>query len=55
MTYLFDIYHVQVMEGDIITRIRKFHKYIGHYHTAGVPGPQRAGRHPGDQLSADHA
>jgi len=35
---LFDIYHVQIMEGDIITRIRQHHPYIGHYHTAGVPG-----------------
>jgi len=38
MKLLFDIYHVQIMQGDIITRIREFHKYIGHYHTAGVPG-----------------
>jgi len=38
MTYLFDIYHIQVMQGDVITRIRDFHKHIGHYHTAGVPG-----------------
>lgn len=35
---LFDIYHVQIMEGDIITRIRQDHELIGHYHTAGVPG-----------------
>jgi hydroxypyruvate isomerase len=38
MTFLFDIYHIQVMQGDIITRIKKYHEYIGHYHTAGVPG-----------------
>ncbi len=38
MKILFDIYHVQIMEGDIITRIKQFHEYIGHYHTAGVPG-----------------
>jgi len=38
MTLLFDIYHVQIMQGDIITRIKKFHEYIGHYHVAGVPG-----------------
>ncbi len=38
MTMLFDIYHVQIMQGDIITRIKKWHEYIGHYHTAGVPG-----------------
>ena len=35
---LFDIFHVQIMQGDLITRIRQFHPYIGHYHTAGVPG-----------------
>jgi len=35
---LFDIYHVQIMHGDVITRIRDYHPYIGHYHTAGVPG-----------------
>ena len=38
MTFLFDIYHVQIMQGDIITRIKQFHEYVGHYHTAGVPG-----------------
>jgi hydroxypyruvate isomerase len=38
MKVLFDIYHVQIMEGDLIARIRQFHSYIGHYHTAGVPG-----------------
>jgi hydroxypyruvate isomerase len=38
MKILFDIYHVQIMEGDIIARIRQFHPYIGHYHLAGVPG-----------------
>jgi hydroxypyruvate isomerase len=35
---LFDIYHVQIMQGDIITRIRQYHEYIAHYHTAGNPG-----------------
>jgi hydroxypyruvate isomerase len=35
---LFDIYHVQIMHGDVITRIKQLHPYIGHYHTAGVPG-----------------
>jgi len=38
MKILFDIYHVQIMQGDLITRIKQFHEYIGHYHTAGVPG-----------------
>jgi hydroxypyruvate isomerase len=35
---LYDIYHMQIMEGDIISTIRQYHQYIGHYHTAGVPG-----------------
>ena len=35
---LFDIYHVQIMEGDIIRKIRDHNDAIGHYHTAGVPG-----------------
>jgi len=38
MKILFDIYHVQIMEGDIITRIRQYKDLIGHYHTAGNPG-----------------
>lgn len=35
---LYDIYHMQINEGDIIRTIRNFHPYFGHYHTAGVPG-----------------
>lgn len=35
---LYDIYHMQIMEGDIIATIAKYNKYINHYHTAGVPG-----------------
>jgi hydroxypyruvate isomerase len=35
---LYDIYHMQVMEGDIIQAIRDHHQWFGHYHTAGVPG-----------------
>ena len=35
---LFDIYHVQIMDGDIIRTIRNNHEYIGHYHTGGIPG-----------------
>lgn len=38
MKILFDIYHVQVMDGDVISRIRQYKDYIGHYHTAGSPG-----------------
>jgi len=35
---LYDIFHMQVMEGDIISRIRQYHEYFAHYHTGGVPG-----------------
>ena len=35
---LYDIYHMQIMEGDVIQTIRDNHEWIGHYHTAGVPG-----------------
>jgi hydroxypyruvate isomerase len=35
---LFDMYHVQIMNGDILRRIRANHELIGHYHTAGNPG-----------------
>ncbi|MFI5184341.1 MAG: hydroxypyruvate isomerase family protein, partial [Vicinamibacteria bacterium] len=35
---LYDIYHMQIMEGDIIRTIRDHHEWIGHFHTGGVPG-----------------
>jgi len=35
---LYDIYHMQIMEGDVIATIRKYNQYIAHYHTGGVPG-----------------
>jgi hydroxypyruvate isomerase len=35
---LYDIYHMQIMEGDVIRNIRNYHPYIAHYHTGGVPG-----------------
>lgn len=35
---LYDIYHMQIQEGDVIATIRQYHQYIGHYHTGGVPG-----------------
>lgn len=35
---LFDIYHVQIMDGDVIRRIRQHKDWIGHVHTAGNPG-----------------
>ncbi len=34
---LYDIYHMQIMEGDVIRTIRDNHQYLGHYHTGGVP------------------
>lgn len=38
MKLLFDIYHVQIMNGDVIRRIRQYKDVIAHYHTAGNPG-----------------
>jgi hydroxypyruvate isomerase len=35
---LYDIYHMQIDEGDVIATIRQYKDYLGHYHTAGVPG-----------------
>jgi hydroxypyruvate isomerase len=35
---LYDIYHVQIMQGDVITRLKQYRDYIAHYHTAGNPG-----------------
>jgi hydroxypyruvate isomerase len=37
---LFDVYHVQIMQGDVITRINQYKDFIAHYHTAGNPGRQ---------------
>jgi hydroxypyruvate isomerase len=41
---LFDIYHMQIMEGDLMATIQQNAQYISHYHTGGVPG-----RHEIDQ------
>ena len=35
---LYDIYHMQIMEGDVIRTVRDNHRWIGHFHTGGVPG-----------------
>jgi hydroxypyruvate isomerase len=35
---LYDIYHMQIMEGDVIATIRQYKDHIAHYHTGGVPG-----------------
>jgi hydroxypyruvate isomerase len=45
---LFDIYHVQIMNGDIIRRIRQYADHIGHVHVAGNPG--RAELHLGQEI-----
>ena len=34
---LYDIYHMQIMEGDVVRTIREYHPYFAHYHTAGCP------------------
>ena len=47
---LYDIYHMQIMEGDVIRSIRRLLPLIGHFHTAGNPGAQRARRHAGVEL-----
>ena len=41
---LYDIYHMQIMEGDVIRTIRDQHEWIGHFHTAGNPGRHEIGR-----------
>ncbi len=46
---LYDIYHMQIMEGDVIATIRKHNQYIAHYHTGGVPG-----RHEIDETQEIH-
>jgi hydroxypyruvate isomerase len=45
MKVLFDIFHVQIMQGDIITRIREYQEFVGHYHTAGVRDDTRSTIH----------
>ena len=36
--FQYDVYHMQIMEGDVIRTIRDNFPFIGHYHTGGVPG-----------------
>ena len=42
---LYDIYHMQIMEGDLIRTIKANHQHIAHYHTAGNPGRQNLDGH----------
>lgn len=46
---LYDIYHMQIMEGDVISTIKSGHQYFAHYHTGGVPG-----RHEIDETQELH-
>jgi hydroxypyruvate isomerase len=46
---LYDIYHMQIMEGDVIATVTKYKEYIAHYHTGGVPG-----RHEIDETQELH-
>ncbi len=46
---LYDIYHMQIMEGDVIATIKANKEYFGHYHTGGVPG-----RHEIDETQELH-
>ena len=50
---LYDIYHMQIMEGDVIRTIRDNIQYIGHFHTGGVPGRHEIDDTPGTQLARD--
>jgi sugar phosphate isomerase/epimerase len=52
---LYDIYHMQIMEGDLIATIRDNIKWLGHFHTGGVPGRHELGRHPGSELRRNRA
>lgn len=40
---LYDAYHMQIMEGNIIDNVKKYHKYFGHFHIADVPGRYQPG------------
>ncbi len=51
---LYDIYHMQIDEGDVIRTIRNNHQYIAHYHTGGVPGRNEIDCNAGIVLSCHH-
>ena len=48
---LYDIYHMQIMEGDVIRTIQENHRSIGHYHTAGNPGRNEFEPHDPQELN----
>jgi hydroxypyruvate isomerase len=43
---LYDIYHMQIMEGNVMATIKRFSSYFGHYHTAGCPGRNELDTYP---------
>ena len=43
-----DFYHVQIVEGDIAVKLRRYLPHVGHIQIASVPGPQRARRRRGE-------
>ena len=47
---LYDIYHMQIMEGDLIETIRENIQWIGHFHTGGVPGRHEFDGHAGSSV-----
>ncbi|MCA9763247.1 MAG: TIM barrel protein [Gemmatimonadetes bacterium] len=49
---LYDIYHMQIMEGDVIRTIRDNHQWFAHYHTAGNPGRNELSAHQELQYGA---
>ena len=49
---LYDIYHMQIMEGDLISTIRQNIQWIGHFHTGGVPGRRELDHHQEVQWDA---
>ena len=51
---LYDIYHMQIDEGDVISTIKDNHQYFAHYHTGGVPGSHEIDEIAGTLLSCDH-
>ena len=52
---LFDIYHMQIMEGDIMRNVTDYHQYIAHFHTGGIPGRHEIDDTPGAFLSGSNA
>ena len=52
---LYDIYHLQIMEGDIARTIRENFQWIGHFHTGGNPGRHEIDGHAGAELPLHRA